>query len=110
MSNKISSSEVQVKWYRDGKFWAGFVGWLVINFMVFQTLPGVLYQFNNRWGQYFSAILLLTNIAALVGFAMSKKNKRVASGILAAFAILFLFTLLAGILLFVYCYFNPYTP
>jgi hypothetical protein len=102
MTKKSAGTE-DIKWYRDRKFWAGFFGWWIVNGLLYFLLLFIQSELYTT----FSCLIFIGNIVALVALSRSPKYKRVATGILGAFAAAFALTLLAAILLFVYCFVYP---
>lgn len=81
------------KWYQRADFWIGFIGWFLVNIVLF-GLQELL---------YISGLISFSiNIVGIILLYITKP--RIAQGVLGAFGSLLALTLCAGIVFTAYCF------
>ena len=88
-------------------FVIGFVGWFVVNGLLYGCSILILQAVNSSTSDSILALLLgllplLANIAALIFFAFTRRW--IALGILAAFALVLVGVLVLGLVIYAICY------
>lgn len=93
-NEKISEDE-RVKWEKSGRFAAGFLGWYLVNGLIWLLFSGG--SLNGEGALILNFLIFPLNVIALLIFAFNRSTRFFALGLLGALAVNFVISLVIGL-------------